>query len=216
MSLTDSVKCFLMIAMKRIISAEKSASPRKTGRPRAFDEDKAVETAMHLFWRHGYEGVGMSELTKAIGVAPPSLYGVFGSKAGLYRRALERYSQEFNLVSRSAVQQAVSLTDAVRRLLIAAIDTVTSEEGERSCMVSSGMLCAHSDHHELISELAQLRDDIRMDIASVLAPWIEGPRLASTARHLAAVLQGFSIQARDGASREELLQTAEDIAGSFA
>jgi AcrR family transcriptional regulator len=54
--------------MKRAISAEKSASTRKTGRSRAFDEDKAVETAMRLFWRHGYEGVGMSELTKAIGV----------------------------------------------------------------------------------------------------------------------------------------------------
>lgn len=194
---------------------EKSASPRKTGRPRAFDEDKAVETAMRLFWRHGYEGVGMSDLTKAIGVAAPSLYGVFGSKANLYRRALENYSQKFNLVRRSAVQQADSLSDAVRRLLVAAIDVVTCEEGERSCMVSSGMLCAHPDHYELIGELAKLRDDIRMDIASVLAPWIEGPRLASTARHLAAVLQGFSIQARDGALREELLQTAEDIADSF-
>jgi AcrR family transcriptional regulator len=202
--------------MKQTISAENSASPRKTGRPRAFDEDQAVQTAMRLFWRHGYEGVGMSELTKAIGVAPPSLYGVFGSKANLYRRALDRYSREFSLVDRSAVQEAGSLAEAVRRLLVAAIDTVTSAEGELSCMVSSGMLCAHPDHHELASELAQRRDGIRQDIASVLAPWAEGPRLASIARHLVAVLQGFSIQARDGASREELLQTAEDIARSFA
>ncbi|WP_306456596.1 TetR/AcrR family transcriptional regulator [Paraburkholderia bryophila] len=204
-----------MIAMKQTIPAEKSASPRKTGRPRAFDEDTAVETAMRLFWRHGYEGVGMSELTKAIGVAPPSLYGVFGSKADLYRRALDRYSQAFNLVDRSAVQEADSLADAVRRLLAAAIDTVTAEEGERSCMVSSGMLCAHPDHHELIAELAQRRDGIRQDIAAVLTPWLEDPRLASTARHLASVLLGFSIQARDGASREELLETAEDIALLF-
>jgi AcrR family transcriptional regulator len=204
-----------MITMKQTDSAEKSASTRKTGRPRAFDEDKAVETAMRLFWRHGYEGVGMSELTRAIGVAPPSLYGVFGSKANLYRRALDRYSQEFNLVDRSAVQQAGTLYEAVRRLLVAAIDTVTSTEGERSCMVSSGMLCAHPDHHELIRELAQRRDGIRQDIASVLTPWAEGTRLRSIARHLAAVLQGFSIQARDGISREELLETAEDIARSF-
>jgi AcrR family transcriptional regulator len=204
-----------MITMKSTIPAEKSASPRKTGRPRAFDEDKAVQTAMRLFWRHGYEGVGMSELTKAIGVAPPSLYGVFGSKANLYRRALDRYSQEFNLVDRSAVQQADSLAEAVRRLLVAAIDTVTSAEGERSCMVSSGMLCAHPHHHELARELAKRRDDIREDIASLLTQWAEGSRLASIARHLAAVLQGFSIQAHDGASREELLETAEDIARSF-
>jgi AcrR family transcriptional regulator len=201
--------------MKQITPAKKTALPRKTGRPRAFDEDEAIETAMRLFWRHGYEGVGMSELTRAIGVAPPSLYGVFGSKAGLYRRALDRYSQAFNLVDRSAVHEADSLADAVRRLLVAAIDTVTSEDGERSCMVSSGMLCAHPDHHELIDELAQRRDAIRQDIAAVLAPWVEGARLESTARHLAAVLLGFSIQARDGASHEELLETAEDIAQSF-
>lgn len=171
---------------------------------------------MRLFWRHGYEGVGMSELTRAIGVAAPSLYGVFGSKANLYRRALERYSQKFNLVDHSAVQQADSLAEAVRRLLVAAIDVVTSIEGERSCMVSSGMLCTHPDHRELANELAQRRDGIRQDIESVLAPWVEGPRLANIARHLAAVLQGFSIQARDGASREELVETAEDIARSFA
>jgi len=202
--------------MKQTSPAEKPASSRKTGRPRAFDEDKAVETAMRLFWRHGYEGVGMNELTKAIGVAPPSLYGVFGSKANLYRRALDRYSQAFSLIDRSAVQQADSLPEAVRRLLVAAVDTVTSVEGERSCMVSSGMLCTHPDHHELASELAQRRDRIRQDIASVLAPWVEGSQLAATARHLAAVLQGFSIQARDGASREALLETAEHIAHSFA
>lgn len=201
--------------MKQTPSAEPSALPRKTGRPRAFDEDKAVETAMRLFWRYGYEGVGMNDLTKAIGVAPPSLYGVFGSKANLYRRALDRYSQAFSLVDRSAVEDASSLADAVRRLLVAAIDTVTSAEGERSCMVSSGMLCAHPDHHELAHELAQRRDAIRLDIASALAPWAEGRRLASIARHLVAVLQGFSIQARDGASREALLETAEDIADSF-
>lgn len=82
-------------------------------------------------------------------------------------------------------------------------------------MVSSGMLCAHPDHHELIAELAQRRDGIRQDIAAVLTPWLEDPRLASTARHLASVLLGFSIQARDGASREELLETAEDIALLF-
>ncbi|MCX2861979.1 TetR/AcrR family transcriptional regulator [Paucibacter sp. PLA-PC-4] len=190
--------------------------PRKTGRPRTFDEDQAVETAMHLFWRHGYEGVGMGELTKAIGVAPPSLYGVFGSKASLYRRALDRYSQQFPLVEGNVVREADSLAQAVRMLLATAIEVVTSSAGERSCMVSSGMLCAHPDHDDLAKELGQRRDGFRLEIATLLAPWIEPPRLYSVARHLAAVLQGFSIQARDGATREELLETADEIARGFS
>ncbi|WP_216854902.1 hypothetical protein [Burkholderia sp. L27(2015)] len=63
---------------------------------------------------------------------------------------------------------------------------------------------------------ATCRRTAYIGIASLLTPWVQGPRLASIARHLAAVLLGFSIQAHDGASREELQQTAEDIAQSFA
>lgn len=206
-----------MIAMKLSdTTAEQAPFKRKTGRPRAFDEDEALEIAMHLFWRSGYEGVSLTDLTQAVGVAPPSLYGVFGNKANLYRRALELYSQKFRLVDSTTVGNAKSMAEAVGLLLTAAVEVVTSPLGERSCMISSGMLCAHPDHSELASELAQRRDGIRQEIAELLRPWAEPTRLPSIARHLAAVLQGFSIQARDGASRDELLETVNDIAQGFA
>jgi AcrR family transcriptional regulator len=206
-----------MTAMKlQDMSTDQAPAKRKTGRPRAFDEGEAVEIAMHLFWRYGYEGVGVADLTKAVGVAPPSLYGVFGNKANLYRRSLELYSQKFRLVDSGAVGEATSMAEAVSLLLTAAVEIVTSPLGERSCMISSGMLYSHPDHAELAGELGKHRDAIREEIASLLKPWAEPTRLPSVARHLAAVLMGFSIQARDGASKEELLETADDIARSFA
>jgi AcrR family transcriptional regulator len=60
-------------------------------RPRVFDVDAALEIAMELFWRKGYENTSLADLTDAIGITPPSLYHEFGSKEGLFRRALERY-----------------------------------------------------------------------------------------------------------------------------
>ena len=58
----------------------KTVKTRPRGRPRALDKDEALETALQLFWRHGYEGTSIAELTAAMGVTPPSLYTTFGSR----------------------------------------------------------------------------------------------------------------------------------------
>src|SRR5258708_37455677 len=62
------------------------------GRPRAFDADAALDEAMEVFWRHGYEGATIAQLTDAMGINPPSLYAAFGSKEGLLKAALDRYA----------------------------------------------------------------------------------------------------------------------------
>lgn len=62
------------------------------GRPRSFDKEAALDRAMEVFWRLGYEGASMADLTAAMGIASPSLYAAFGSKEALFRLALEHYS----------------------------------------------------------------------------------------------------------------------------
>ena len=64
------------------------------GRKRAFDGDAALYTAMELFWRQGYEGTSIADLTQALGINPPSLYAAFGSKRELFEKALDRYMCE--------------------------------------------------------------------------------------------------------------------------
>ena len=61
------------------------------GRKRAFDDQVALHTAMELFWRQGYEGTSIADLTQALGINPPSLYAAFGSKRELFEKALDRY-----------------------------------------------------------------------------------------------------------------------------
>lgn len=192
---------FLVIAMDKVVK-------KRRGGPRTFDRDEAVDIAMHLFWRHGFEGVSLNDLTSAIGIAPPSLYAAFGSKAGLYREALDRYS---SLPSAFGdLQPAGSLCEAVDGLLNRAIDAVTDPDGERGCMISSGMIQCGEDHLDLARELAQRRMMMRDTIALKLEEWLTPDSAASLSRYLMTVLLGLSIQARDGASAEELRQIASE------
>src|SRR5580693_7878419 len=62
------------------------------GRPRAFNTDKALDRAMKVFWRKGYEGASLPDLTRAMGINRPSLYAAFGNKEALFRKALDRYA----------------------------------------------------------------------------------------------------------------------------
>ena len=66
-------------------------TPKPRGRPRTFDRETALDAAVDIFWRHGYEGASIADLTAAMGVTPPTLYAAFGSKEDLYRQALARY-----------------------------------------------------------------------------------------------------------------------------
>src|SRR5215475_2378797 len=70
----------------------RGATQMAMGRPRAFDADAALDQAMEVFWRHGYEGATIAQLTDAMGINPPSLYSAFGNKEGLLKAALDRYS----------------------------------------------------------------------------------------------------------------------------
>lgn len=181
----------------------------RRGGPRSFDRDQAIDIAMRLFWRHGYEGVSLNDLTATIGVAPPSLYSAFGSKAGLYREALERY---FGLRGPVwDIEPTTTLHETIETLLHKAIDAVIDPAGERGCMISSGMIQCGPDHADLARELAERRNTMREMIAETLGHWLDRERAISLARYLVAVLQGLSVQAYDGASRQELQQVAGEV-----
>lgn len=67
--------------------------PGERGRPRTFDIDLALERAVEVFWKHGFQDASLHELTEAMGLSKPSLYAAFGDKEALYLKTLERYTQ---------------------------------------------------------------------------------------------------------------------------
>jgi TetR/AcrR family transcriptional regulator, copper-responsive repressor len=182
-------------------------SDKPRGRPRSFDRDKALERAMQVFWRQGYEATTVSDLTRAMGINPPSLYAAFGDKEHLYLAALERYQQRrFDAVAKWFDEEPTAKA-AVRRLL-----TEAARELRGSMLVLSATQCsAESLQPELAERRASMRTivKVRIDRGIREGELPRGTDSNALTDFYSAVFQGMSLQARDGATRKSLLATAE-------
>jgi AcrR family transcriptional regulator len=183
------------------------------GRPREFDLDKALEQALHVFWRQGYEGTSINDLTQAIGITKPSLYAAFGNKEELFRKALDRYIDGPAGYVQTAMAKP-TVREVVEQLLFGAVDAVTNPENPPGCLAVQAALCcgdaAESIKQELMSRRATGEDDLRKRFERAVA---EGDLAADTdagdlARYISAILQGMAVQAAGGATRDELQKVA--------
>src|SRR2546425_13083208 len=95
------------------------------GRPRDFDVDEALNQALKVFWRKGYAGASLPDLTKAMGINRPSLYAALGNKEELFRRALDRYTEGPAAHVGEALQESTARA-VVERLLGGTIDLLTN------------------------------------------------------------------------------------------
>jgi len=185
---------------------------RSRGRRPTFDRSEALSVALDLFWRHGYEGVSISDLCEAIGIAPPSLYHAFGSKADLYREVLKLYGA--GNVTADEIAVAPSARAAVAMLLERGVEAVSRPGRPSGCMISSGMLMASPENADLAQELQALRAETRIALEHRIVRDVAAGALsadtdaATLARFFATVLQGLSVQALDGAGRAELQAVA--------
>ena len=176
---------------------------RRSGRPRAFDPEKGVATAMRLFWEKGYDAVGVAELAQTIGINPPSLYAAFGSKKALFERTLDHYAAtQAQFFGRLANPDGPAFETLVGVLEAAAL-SCTADRSARGCLVmDSTRNCAEPEVRALTAEVrAQVRDSARSLVAR------ERPSAAEAgADYFMFLLTAISASAVDGASREKLLR----------
>jgi AcrR family transcriptional regulator len=107
------------------------------GRTRAFDADEALDRAMTVFWRKGYEGASLSDLTEAMGINRPSLYAAYGNKQQLFRKALERYGEGPSSYEREALAQPTA-REVAEGLLRGAADVQTDPHTPAGCLATLG------------------------------------------------------------------------------
>ena len=185
------------------------------GRPRAFDPDRALEVAMHLFWEHGYEATSLTMLREAMGLTPPQIYNAFVDKETLFRMALARYHETELGFAVEALSAPVPTHGAIRRLLLGAAEFYSRPGKPGGCLFVSGALAASPQAQAIADELKTLRRANEASIAARLARGQESGELAADvsvnglAKYIVSVMHGMSIQARDGASVEELRAVAE-------
>jgi TetR/AcrR family transcriptional regulator, copper-responsive repressor len=188
-------------------------SPRTRGRPRGFDREQALERAMELFWRQGYESTSIADLTKAMGINPPSLYAAFGDKERLFLEAVERYGHS-GQTPESILNEAPSAREAVERLLEAAAREFTDPCHPPGCMVVSAATNCSAGAVHVQAALAARRRTAEAKMKARIERGMKQGELPSRtdcgalAKFYCTVMEGMSIQARDGASRKSLLATA--------
>ncbi len=185
----------------------------RTGRPRGFCVDDTLDRAMNVFWRNGYEGASMSELTAAMGINSPSLYACFGSKEGLFRAVLERYDERRKIFMENVI--AAPTAGEVADLFLHgvadfAIDT--SGKNPPGCLLlQSGLSCGDSEIPDTLAQHRAEKEDAlryRFEKARKSGDLPKGTNPAALARYLMTVSNGICVQAASGATAKELHEVA--------
>lgn len=183
------------------------------GRKRGFDDQVALQTAMELFWRQGYEGTSVADLTKALGINPPSLYAAFGSKRDLFERTLDRYMCERTVQLEEAMAQPTA-HEAVLALLTGRVEVFTAPGQPFGCMTVQAGLASGEPHHEIVDLLTAAREQMRQTVLDRFEKALAdtdlpaGTDCAALARYVMAAIYGLSVEAASGAPREELTAAA--------
>ena len=169
---------------------------------------------MDVFWRHGYEGASMAELTKAMGLNSPSIYVAFGSKRGLFDAVLDRY-RERRAVHKQYVLAGATARQVAERFLFGGIEWLVDPKEPRGCLliqagISTGVNNedvprAIINQRSLTTELVTDRL-VRARAEGDLPPSADP---AALSRYLKMVFNGLAVQAAEGMSRAELRALAE-------
>jgi AcrR family transcriptional regulator len=188
------------------------------GRPRAFDVDQALDAAVEVFWRRGFAGASLAELTAAMGVNKPSVYGAFGDKSQLFQSALRRYVER-NMGYVTDALERPTARECARAFLVGNARAVTMPGRPAGCLSvqavttpdDSGEFAVLAENRATIQRL--FADRFRRAVANGDLPAGEDPDELAT--FLITVSSGFAIRAADGTPRDSLLAAADRAMAAF-
>src|ERR1700757_4442154 len=186
----------------------------KMVRPRGFDENAPQEAGRRGFWGKSDEGAWFSDLTSAMGINKSSMYAAFGDKAGLFRRAMERYREGPMRYMREALEKPV-LRDAVSSLLHGTVLFLSQPGHPRGCLSVQAALACGADAEPIQQAMVEWR---KAGEEALRKRFVKARRAgelpedispADFARFIATVTAGLAVQAVNGASRDEMKRTAD-------
>ncbi|MBO0842813.1 MAG: TetR/AcrR family transcriptional regulator [Nocardioides sp.] len=185
------------------------------GRPRTFDRQEMLQKALALFWERGYDATSMSDLTKAMGIRPASIYACYGNKEELFKEALDLYGDSVGRAPQVALATGPTARESVSAMLQEYVAAITRPNDPRGCLLVVGAPTGAEDSASIRELLTSLRDQTRHAIRDRLQRGVDDGEIIATpsqldavARFYATVLDGLSLQARGGASRRELWAVA--------
>ncbi|HEX6340740.1 TetR/AcrR family transcriptional regulator [Umezawaea sp.] len=181
-----------------------------TGRPREFVLEDALDRAVEVFWRLGYEGTRLDDLTAAMGINRPSLYNAFGNKEATFRLALRRYADTEMAYLAAAIAEPTARTVA-EHYLCAGLTAVTAPGKPHGCLTVQGGLTGGAEDQRRVADLltecrraaeTRLAHRFRTAVVDGDLPRTEHPD--DLAKYLVSVTAGLAVQAAGGATRWQL------------
>ena len=185
----------------------------RTGRPRAFDRDDAVDQAMQLFWQHGYDATSLAQLKAELGggISAPSFYAAFGSKESLFDECVQRYLATYAQVTECLWDETLPPRQAIETALRQSARMQCDDGHPKGCMVTLGVMSAPSPENAHVAQaLTHSRARTRAGIVACVERGVSEGLLAddTNAAAMATVfdsfLQGISILARDDTPLESI------------
>lgn len=183
-------------------------------RPREFDADAALESAMNAFWAKGYEATSLDDLCEVTGLSRSSLYAAFGSKRNLLLMSIDRYVEQRSPNIAAALSQPGPIREAIAELAAQFIDLIVAGPGRRGCFlgncaaelprgdraamarVRDGLKSTETNFHAALARAkscGELRSDADIDaLARFLTAGFQGLRLVGKANPDRAALEDIA------------------------
>jgi AcrR family transcriptional regulator len=189
-------------------------------RPRTFDEDRAVDAAMRVFWTTGYEATSTQDLCAATGLGRSSIYNTFTSKRDLFDRALRRYVDRFTAGQLEVItDETLPIRERVRRILWTAVEP--DPDVPAGCFVINTIVELGPTHPEII-DLLDRDHEAKLEAltAAIQAAQAAGELdpaqdAAGLATYVFTVLGGLRVAARRGAAPDSQRTVVEATLRSF-
>jgi AcrR family transcriptional regulator len=120
--------------LKPVQALATAVEPRRRGRPRAYEPEVALARALDVFWKEGFAGTSLDDLSAATGMNRPSLYGAFGDKRELYIKSYEAYRDRARARMGEVFGIDMPLRELLERIYSIALDMYLSgKDGPRGC-----------------------------------------------------------------------------------
>ncbi|WP_133625299.1 MULTISPECIES: TetR/AcrR family transcriptional regulator [Erwinia] len=194
------------------MTTEQDAGTRKSrGRPKTFNREAALDKALELFWRHGYEGTSLADLVEATGAKAPTLYAEFTNKEGMFRAAVDRYTEKFARQNEAALACPEScVASGIENYFRSTASCFTDGKKPGGCFficTSSGLSADSSEVAEMLRHRHNNQESNLLEFLQLrqkAGELDERTNIRALAAFLGCLLQGMSVRAREGATRAEL------------
>jgi AcrR family transcriptional regulator len=184
------------------------------GRPREFDKEEALDTALRMFWRNGYEGTSTAALAEQIGITVPSLYLAFGNKESLFMKAVDHYDRYSAKLYVDAFGQS-SAREVARLIWLGEVELVSGEDTPQGCLMIQSALATSPASERVQQRMAERRRAAEVEVANrferaeAAGDLPTGWDARALASYVMTVAAGIAVQAKSGMSKDELIAVVD-------